>query len=251
MGKTPIQLTTQPAISLQDVSVGWGSRVVLERLDFAVARGQVSCLVGPGGSGKSTLLRAIEDLCRRSSPTQLTGPAAGGAADTPLWWRGFGHATIDSCVRLRQHGEFRNESVGELLHAPGMTEHESWMPEGRAERAAVQQVLGLPLAAVPDPLRRFLSFVLVACSDAPLLLLDEPLFALAGAWAQVVRAGLSRLADGSRTLVLVTHYLPLARELSDHVTLLVDGEVIESAPTEDFFCHARHARTRQFIKWGG
>lgn len=243
--------TMQPAISLRDVSVGWGARVVLERLDFEVAHGEVSCLVGPGGSGKSTLLRAIEHLCRRSSPTQLTREAADGASEADLWWRGFGHATTRSCVRLRQHGEFRHEPVGELLHASGMTAPETWMPDGRAERAALRQVLGLPLARVPDPMRRFLSFVLVACSDASLLLLDEPLFALEGEWAQVVRAGLSRLADGERTLVLVTHYLPLARELADRVTLVVDGAVIESATSEDFFSHARHARTRQFIEWGG
>lgn len=247
---TDSQPSMQPAISLQDVSVGWGSRVVLDRLHFEVAHGEVACLVGPGGSGKSTLLRAIEALCRPPLPTQMASADAGDL-DAKLWWRGQGHATTTSCVRLRQHGEFRSEPVGELLYAPGMAEPESWMPQGRAERLAVQQVLGLPLAAVPDPMRRFLSFVLVACSDATLLLLDEPMFSLEGAWAQVVRAGLSRLADGSRTLVLVTHYLPLARELSDHVTLIVDGQVIESAPTEDFFFHARHVRTRQFIEWGG
>jgi ABC-type polar amino acid transport system ATPase subunit len=245
------QHAVQPAISLRDVSVGWGSRVVLDRLHFEVAHGEVSCLVGPGGSGKSTLLRVIEDLCRRSASRQPIREAARSPSEAILWWRGSGHATVDSCVRLRQHGEFRHEPVDELLHAPGLAATETWMPNGRAERAALQQVLGLPLARVPDPMRRFLSFVLVACSDAPLLLLDEPLFALEGEWAKVVRAGLSRLADGERTLVLVTHFLPLARELSDRVTLMVDGEVIESAPTEHFFCHARQARTRQFIEWGG
>jgi iron complex transport system ATP-binding protein len=248
---TDRQTTKQPAICLRDVSVGWGPRVVLERLNFEVARGEVSCLVGPGGSGKSTLLQAIEDLCRRSSPLQPLDEPALGESEAKLWWRGSGHVTTQPCVRLRQHGEFRHAPVGELLRTPGMVAPETWMPEGHAERAALQQVLDLPLASVPDPMRRFLSFVLVACSDAPLLLLDEPLFSLEGAWAQIVRAGLSRLADGERTLVMVTHYLPLARNLSDHVTLIVDGEVIESAPTEEFFCHARHARTRQFIEWGG
>jgi polar amino acid transport system ATP-binding protein len=248
---TDRQSTTQPTISLQDVSVGWGSRVVLERLNFEVARGDVACLVGPGGSGKSSLLRLIEQLCRRPGTAQMAHEAADSASEANLWWRGHGHATAESCLRLRQHGDFRNQPVGELVHAPGMAEIASWMPEGRAERRAVQQVLGMPLGAVPDPIRRFLSFILVACSDATLLLLDEPLFSLEGEWEQAVRAGLSRLADGSRTLVLVTHYLPLARELADQVTLLVDGQVIESALTEDFFCHALHVRTRQFVQWGG
>ena len=226
------------AITLRDVSAGWGTRVVLTQLHLDVREGEVLCLVGPGGSGKSTILRTIEDL-------------VGGRDDSgsQLWWRGSGSSRFDSCARLRQHGEFRREPIAALLTGPGL-EPDGWLPPGPDERAAIMAVLDRPLADAPDHLRRFLSFVMVASSAAPLLLFDEPEFALRGAWAQAVRSGLRRLADGGRTMIIVTHYLPLARELADRVTLLVDGHVIESAPTEDFFCRARHARTRQYIEWG-
>jgi ABC-type multidrug transport system ATPase subunit len=231
----------QPAISLRGVSVGWGPRTVLPRLHFDVAQGEVSCLVGPGGSGKSTLLRTIEQLVAARLSDSEPRP----------WWCGSGQAGVPSCTRLRQHGEFRRESFDGLLAGLDRADLEIWMPPGPAERTALHAVRGSPFERVPDSIRRFLSFVLVATSGSPLLLLDEPLFGLDGAWAEVVRAGLRRLADGSRTLVLVTHHLPLAREMADRVTLMVDGEVVESAPTEEFFTRARQPRTRQFIEWGG
>jgi ABC-type dipeptide/oligopeptide/nickel transport system ATPase component len=52
-------------------------------------------------------------------------------------------------------------------------------------------------------------------------------------------------------MVAVTHYLPLARTMADRVALMVDGRMIESAPTQEFFEAPRHPRTRQFIQWGG
>jgi polar amino acid transport system ATP-binding protein len=230
----------QPIVALRDVSVGWGARVVLTQLDLEVHEGEVLCLLGPGGSGKSTILRLLEDLVGRPD----------GDPTNQLWWRGSGHASCDACARLRQHGDFSRERVGELLIGSGSTLVDEWMPPGPDERAALMAMLDWPLRDTPDPLRRFFSFMMVASSSAPLLLFDEPLFALEGNWRQAVRGHLRRLADAGRTMVLVTHYLPLARELADRVMLVVDGRVIESGPTEDFFARARHPRTRQFIEWG-
>src|SRR5690606_11159762 len=113
-------------------------------------------------------------------------------------------------------GEFLREPIAALLTGPGL-EPDGWLPPGPDERAAIMAVLDRPLADAPDHLRRFLRFLMVASSAAPLLLFDEPEFALRGAWAQAVRSGLRRLADGGPTMIIVTHYLLLARELADRV----------------------------------
>lgn len=229
-------------LTIEDMSVGWGEQRVIPSLELELAPGECLCLVGPGGSGKSTIVRVVEQLVRselRASEAQ------------PLWWRGYYSSSFAGCLRLRQHGEFVRRPIAELLERAGLLEREGWMPEGSAERELLRAVYDLPLGEAPELLRRFLSFVLVAWSDAPLLLLDEPLFGLAGTWRRCVWARLEALSASSRSIILVTHYLPLARAIGDRVTLIVDGEVIESAAVEDFFERAEHPRTRQFLTWGG
>lgn len=229
-------------LELRGVKIGWGALTVLPELSLELTRGEVLCVVGPGRSGKSTLLRVIE--------TMVQGVEA---ARAEPWWVGEHAHTITSCARLRQHGEFHQQPVAELLAPLGLLDDTArWLPSFAGASEAVSALLHLPLSEIPDPLRRFLSFALVAHSDAPLLLLDEPLFALPSRWAEAVHARLMELAqDKDKTMIIVTHYLPLARTVADRVMLVIDGVEIESAPCEDFFNRAQHPRTRQYIEWGG
>nr|WP_255216719.1 ATP-binding cassette domain-containing protein [Pseudenhygromyxa sp. WMMC2535] len=221
-------------LSLRGLSVGWGPRCVLPQLQLEVNAGEVLCVVGPGGSGKSTLLRALEAIILDAPPDPQN-----------LWWRGEVDVSVETCRRLNQHGSFARDRISELL----AVEELSWLLEA-SERDVLQTNLDRSLAAVPDHLRRVLSFALVAREPAPLLLFDEPIFSLPEPWSAQITAGLRALASRGKTLIVVTHYLPLAREIGDRVALLIDGALIESGPTEDFFCRARHPRTRRFLQWG-
>ena len=229
------------AVTLRDLCVSWGTRCVLRDLCVEVSRGETLCIVGPGGSGKSTLLRVLEALSLGISPEP-----------TGLWWHAAAPASVDPCARLRQHGDFNRAPIAQLLASAGLSDEDhTWMPAGQPERAALRTLYERPLGEAPEPARRFLSFTLAVRSQAPLLLIDEPQFALPGPWATSIASTLRQLADRRRTMVIVTHHLPLARAVADQVMLLVDGHMLESAATEDFFCRAEHARTRQYLQSGG
>ena len=232
-------------ISIKDMSIGWETQRVIPTLSLELAAGETLCLVGPGGSGKSTTLRVLEQLvCASAGSTPSEAPEG-------LWWRGECTSTFTRCTRLRQHGEFRRTPTGELLVDAGLVKREDWMPEGESERALIRAVYDLPIGEAPELLRRYISFVLVAYSDEPLLLFDEPRFGLSGPWARAVWAKLEGLAAGDQTMVIVTHYLPLARAVADQVMLIIDGRVIEAGGAEEFFERAKHPRTRQYLTWGG
>jgi ABC-type arginine transport system ATPase subunit len=236
-----------PAITLRDLCASWGTRRVLRDLCVEVPQGETLCIVGPGGSGKSTLLRVLEALSLGVMPV-MPDP-------TGLRWRVATPFKVDACARLRQHGDFTPLPISLLLANAGIHANrdndETWMPAGEPERARLRAFYDIPLNEAPEPIRRFVSFTLVANSSAPLLLIDEPRFGLDGPWAQRVTATLRRLADQRRTMVIVTHHLPLARAIADQVMLLVDGHLLESAATEDFFCRSEHPRTRQYVQSGG
>jgi len=228
------------AIEIHDMSVGWAARRLMPELDLRLVHGETLAIVGPGGSGKSTTLRVIEEVVRGRSPS----------GDEAPWWRGTAASGVADCLRMRQHGDRHGETIRELLSARGLARREDWMPRGESERSLLHAVFELSLADAPETLRRFVSFALVAYAPSPLLLFDEPCFGLRGAWLDTVRARLLALAERGQTMVLVTHHLPLARALADHVMLIVDGQIIESARTADFFERAQHPRTRQFLRWG-
>jgi len=254
------------AISVSELDVSWGARVVLPKFCLHVDPGEVLCIVGPGGSGKSTIVRVFERL--------LAGAAVEVGTEN-LQWRGESTVGVRSCACLRQQGvspaigpvpgvgvgPVPGVGVGPIPGVgvgpvPGVGPAAAVLPESKldprqsAELEQLYATANASMADTPKALRHFNNFMRVANAPAELLLFDEPLFSLPQRWAKEVTSRLRTLAESGRTMVVVTHYLPLARMVADRVALLVDGELIESAPTEDFFSRARHLRTRQYLEWG-
>ena len=221
---------------------------MLAGLSLEIHQSETLALVGPGGSGKSTLLQGLDHMITTldtGNPIPSNAPK--------LWTSGHSHFEVRSCTRLTQHGDHSTELLSTRLHAAGVDVRadDHWLPDDANARRAFYAALAHPMFAAPDPIRRYASFLLTLNSAAELLLFDEPAFALPEPWSSTVSDLLGRLHHQRRaSVVLITHYLPLARQVADRVALLVDGELIEVAPAEEFFARPRHPRTRQFIEWG-
>ena len=199
-------------------------------------------IVGPGGSGKSTLLAAIEGLV--NGRTVEIGP----------WWEGELEVGFGVAARSAQTGR-ADAATARSLFAPELfadPEARPWFwPSDPPLAAELSASLDVPFAARPDARRRLLSFLLTASLGSDLLLFDEPDFGQQGPWLAHVHAVFAKLREAQRSMVAVTHYLPLARSMADRVALMIDGRMIEIAQTRDFFEAPKQARTQQFIKWGG
>jgi len=210
----------------QSLSKRFGRAVALDALELMVEPGEGVALLGPNGAGKSTLLRLIAGLAR---------PSAGHLAvdGTPAHQReararvGYiGHATLlYGELTARENLVF----AGKLHGVPD--------PGARADELLAEEELALVAGDRVQSLSRGMSQRLAIARglihDPPLVLLDEPFSGLDRAAARRLTDRLQRLRAGGRTVVLVTHELSRAAELSTASLVLSRGRVVHTGRSED------------------
>ncbi|MCX7889189.1 MAG: ATP-binding cassette domain-containing protein [Rhodobacteraceae bacterium] len=250
--------TVAPVIELRDLHKAYGPLEVIKGVSVAARRGQVVSLIGSSGSGKSTLLRCanlLEDS--QQGDVLFEGEA--------VKWRGEGMhrhpADRQQVIRIRTNLSMVFQQFNLWAH---MTILQNVME-------APVTVLGRPRAEVEAAARRYLDKVGIhdkcdaypamlsggqqqraaiaraLCMEPKALLFDEPTSALDPELEQEVVRVIKALAEEGRTMLLVTHDMRLAADVSDHVVFLHLGRIEEEGPPEQVFGDPRTERLRQFL----
>lgn len=232
-----------PLYALRGLQRQYGSRLVVSVDALEIARGEVLALVGPSGAGKSTLLRLLNFL-EPPSAGELRFDGRPVPAEPPLDLVRRVTTVFQRPVLLNRSVR---ENVGFGLRLRGA------VPDGQVE-AALEQVGLSPLAGQPahklsggEMQRAALARALVLQPEV--LLLDEPTANL-----DPYNVGLIEriVADQNRrfgtTVVVVTHNVFQARRLAHRVGLLLNGQLVELAPTEAFFTAPADPRTAAFVR---
>jgi ABC-type phosphate transport system ATPase subunit len=230
------------AIRADDLSAGYGGDTVLSAVSFTVPIDENTAIVGPGGSGKSTLLRSL---------TTNADPAPAN-----FWRRHNGLTSIGSTAFLSQRPTGGTGNVGQLLlgreyeHARAVALiEECWQSVPPAARY-LASALDTPLADASFDTMRLAEFTAVVSTARDcMLLLDEPEANLRDECLTWITSKLQEIR-GTRTAVIVTHHLRFARSVADSLTLLVNGRIIESNRTAEFFRNPEHPRTAHYLKMG-
>lgn len=236
-------------IDIRGLIKSYGHIEVLRGIDFSVELGEVVCIIGTSGSGKSTLLRCI---------TQLEVPT-----DGEIWFEGQRvnerGVNID-LIRRRVGMVFQNFNLfphktvlENLTMAPIALLKET---TAEAERHAVEllQRVGMAhkQAAYPDQLsggqKQRVAIARALAMRPHVLLFDEPTSALDPEMVGEVLQTMKSLANDGMTMVIVTHEMGFARDVSDRVVFMDGGYVVEQGAPEVVFTQPREARTREFLK---
>jgi octopine/nopaline transport system ATP-binding protein len=256
-------LSTQaPAVAIRDLRKRFGPLEVLKGVSMSAADGEVISILGASGSGKSTMLRCInmlevpdggevaiggETIALEKDRRGRMRPADGGQVDrirmkVAMVFQSFNlwsHMTVlENVVEAPVHVQKRPraEAVAEaeaLLAKVGIAEKRNHYPAhlsgGQQQRAAIARALAM---------------------RPQVLLFDEPTSALdpelVGEVLRVMRA----LAEEGRTMLVVTHEMSFARDVSSRVVFLHQGVVEEEGPPAQVFGAPRSERLRQFISSG-
>jgi polar amino acid transport system ATP-binding protein len=239
---------TMPVLEVRGLAKRYGAATVLDGVDLAVAEHQVVTLIGSSGSGKSTLLRCV-DLLEDIDDGQvflegvdISDPRADVAAAQRRMaivfqaFNLFPHLTALQNVALAPRVVHRvpaaeaDERAHELLRRVGLADfagaHPDRLSGGQQQRVAIARALAV---------------------RPRLLLLDEITSALdpelVGEVLQIVR----ELAVGGMTILMATHEMGFARNVSDRVCFLDGGRVLEAGPPEQVLGEPVQERTRQFL----
>lgn len=235
-------------IEVKNLKKSFGKNQVLKSINLKVEEGEVVCIIGPSGSGKSTLLRCMNRLEKINGGSlvirdeDITDPEININKVREHVGMVFQHFNLFPHLTIRQNvslapvelGKMTQEEADQeaihLLDSVGLADKAEAYPAslsgGQKQRVAIARALAMK----PD-----------------IMLFDEPTSALDPEMVGDVLAVMQKLAQEGMTMVVVTHEMGFAREVSDRVIFMEEGYVVEDASPDQIFNHPKEVRTKEFL----
>ncbi|MBQ3804092.1 MAG: amino acid ABC transporter ATP-binding protein [Oscillospiraceae bacterium] len=235
-------------LQVNHLSKSFGSNLVLKDIDFSVSTGDVISIIGASGSGKSTLLRCINLLETPSSGEILYhGKNVLSRGTNAPEYRShvgmvfqsfnlFNNMTVlENCMAgqikvLKRGKEEARQHAMEYLERVGMAPFINARPRqisgGQKQRVAIARAMAM---------------------DPEVLLFDEPTSALDPEMVGEVLAVMQRLAESGMTMLVVTHEMAFARDVSSRVVYMNDGVICEQGSPEEIFGNPQKPETIEFL----
>ncbi|MFJ5714219.1 amino acid ABC transporter ATP-binding protein [Neobacillus sp. NPDC093127] len=239
----------EKVVEIQHLSKSFGSHEVLKDINFTVNKGEVVCIIGSSGSGKSTLLRCV-NLLEKPSGGQIIYQGENildNKHDITAYRTKLGmvfqqfnlfnnHNVLNNCTVgqmkvLKRSREEAEKVALKYLQVVGMDQYVNAKPKqlsgGQKQRVAIARALSME----PD-----------------VMLFDEPTSALDPEMVGEVLKVMKELAGSGLTMLIVTHEMGFAKEVSDRVVFMDKGVIAEEGSPEQIFNQPTQDRTKEFLK---
>ncbi len=239
-------------LEVKNITKSFGSLEVLRGVDFSVNQGDVVAILGPSGSGKTTLLRCMNYLETADSGTMVFDGVSYDLSHTSK--RDIGIIRKKTGFVFQNYNLFRNKNVLNNVTEGLIIARK--IPKAEAHETAVKALekvgLGDRLDYYPYQLsggqQQRVAIARAIATNPEIIYFDEPTSALDPELTGEVLSVMRNLARDGMTMVVVTHEIGFAREVSNRVVFMDGGVVAEEAPSHEFFEHPKEERTRQFLR---
>ena len=245
-------------VEIRNVRKKFGHVEVLKDISLTVQEGAVTSILGPSGSGKSTLLRCINHLETVSEGEILVdgdhiGYKRVGDALKELSGKELARQRSGIGMVFQNFNLFAHKTVLEnIIEGPVQILKQ---PKAQAKARAFQLLdsIGLPHKADSHPAQlsggqqQRIAIARALAMDPKVLLFDEPTSALDPELVGEVLGLMKKVAESGITMLVVTHEIDFAREVSDQVVFMADGYIVETGDPSQVLRAPEHPRTREFL----
>lgn len=239
-------------IRLDGLKKSYGNKEILHHVSFSAQKGDVVSILGPSGTGKTTLLRCLNYLEVPNAGTLSIGDVS---VD-------FSHISSSDVTALRKKSTmvfqsfnlFRNKTVVEnvmagLIYGKKMKKKEAYeIAMTELERVHMDRFAKMYPAELSGGMQQRVGIARALAPKPEVIFFDEPTSALDPELVGEVLDTISDIASRGITMVIVTHEMNFAKEISSKALFMMGGEVVEEGAPKEIFLHPREEKTRVFMR---
>lgn len=239
-------------LEIQNIQKKFDGMEVLKGISLSVKKGDVVAILGPSGSGKTTLLRCLNFL----------ETADAGTMEFDGEQFSFGHVGKKDIARIRRKTAFVFQNYNLFLNKTALENVTEGlivarkMPKEQAIQIGKQALDKVGLSDrynyYPSQLsggqQQRVGIARALATDPEIIFFDEPTSALDPELVGEVLTVMRKLAEEGRTMIVVTHEMNFAKNVSSHVIFMENGSILEEGDAKTFFEHPKEERVKPFLK---
>ena len=239
-------------LEIKDIHKSFGGNTVLDGVDLTVNKGDVIAILGPSGSGKTTLLRCVNYLETADSGTITFDGVSHDLA----------HTDKKTIAAIRKKTGFVFQNYNLFLNKTALQNVALGLQVVRKMKKAEAEEIGMKMlkrvdmdryasqypAQLSGGQQQRVAIARALAADPEIIYFDEPTSALDPELIGEVLSVMRKLAEEGMTMIVVTHEMGFAKDVSSHVIFMEGGHIIEEGPSKEFFESPKQERTREFLR---
>ena len=234
-------------LSIKNLKKDFGYGEVLRDVNFEVEKGECVCVIGSSGSGKSTMLRCIN---------LLETPTSGDIYFNDVDIKTINVNTLRSRIGMvfqsfnlfNNMNVIKNCTVGQVKVLKRNKQDAEIEALKELERVGMKDFAYKDIKTLSGGQKQRVAIARTLSMNPEIMLFDEPTSALDPEMVGEVLNVIKQVKETGMTMVIVTHEMQFAREVSTRVVFMNDGVILEDLPTEEFFTNPKNERTKEFLK---
>ena len=240
--------SNETILSLKNIKKTFGEHQVLKDISFDINKGEIATIIGPSGGGKSTTLRCINLL---EEPTAGEIDFHGKNVLAPNYNRNIYRAKVG--MVFQQFDLFENKNVlancmvGQELVLKRSKDEARKIAMTNLKKVGMEQYVNARPSQLSGGQQQRVAIARAICMDPEILLFDEPTSALDPEMVGEVLSVMKNLATTGLTMIIVTHEMAFAKEISDQMFFISDGVITEQGTPDQLFNHPQNEKTVKFL----